>query len=157
MITEIQRDEASLSIIRYLLGAPLPDASLAHAAAKWLVAGADNPGIVALAGLSAKASDWEVRDIALNVLEELEILGEDDSNQFDTLASYLVRSIVRYPDKAEEYSKLLWRLARRHQEEVRTEDLDELIGLASSWDEPYADQLGEALEDAARRYLKGRQ
>jgi hypothetical protein len=156
VISETQRSEASLAILKYLLGVPLPDASLAHAAATWLSAGAVTPGIIALAGLSAKASQWEVRDSALAVLEELGTPGPDEPNEFDVLASYLVRLILDDPNKAEEYSKLLWRLAQQHYNEARIRDLDELLGLASSWDEPYADQLTEALKDAATRYLNGR-
>lgn len=141
-------------LLSHLLDERYPRAALSQAAAKWLAAGVDAPEIVDLAGLSHSAPAWEVREYASAAMRRFGIPSLGVVQERQQVALMLVEAMLHDAANVREYSYLLRSLADRFYADEYLTDLDELLGLASSWDEPYADQIPSAIRVAAGEYLK---
>lgn len=147
--------EIRLELLSYLLDDHYAQEELSQAAAKWLAGGVDAPEVVDLAGLNHSAPMWEVRECALAVMGRFGIPTLDLVRERQRVALLLVEAILQDAANVRRYSYLLRSLADRFYDDAYLKQLDELLGLASSWGEPYAEQIPSAIKIAAEEYLKG--
>ena len=141
------------AILRVLLGEDDVLPQLPQLAAKLVADDTAYPALVALAGLSARAPAWELRAAADNLRRELQLPGIDDSAEREKLVAYIAKNVISDPVSVREYSATLRAIASRYYDDPIMNRVQALVGLASSWDEPWTDELPSLMSEAAREFL----
>ncbi|WP_420367106.1 hypothetical protein [Curtobacterium sp. L1-20] len=141
------------ALLRSLLGGSDVLPQLPLLAAQLVADDTASPALVALAGLSVRAPEWELRATADDLRRELQLPGIGDAAEREKLVAYIARNLISDPMNVGEYSAMLRAIARTYYNDPIMNRIQALVGLASSWDEPWSDELPGLLSEAAREFL----